>query len=109
VLNFWFIGCAVCRAHHPKLNELKGKFAGRDDVVFLAATYESEGDVKKYLSKEKFDYLQVADADPLLKTFRFAGYPRNIVVSRTGEIVYWRTSVSAWDKFESVIRNELAK
>lgn len=109
VLNFWFIGCAVCRSHHPKLNDLKAKFAGRDDVVFLAATFDTEGDVKKYLAKEKFDYMQVADADPLLKTFRFSGYPRNIVVSRTGEIVYWRTSITAWDKFESVIRNELAK
>lgn len=109
VLNFWFIGCAVCRSHHPKLNDLRAKFADRDDVVFLAATFDTEGDVKKYLVKHKFDYLQVADADPLLKTFRFTGFPRNIVVSRTGEIVYWRTSISAWDKFESVIRNELAK
>jgi len=26
VLNFWFIGCAICRAHKPKLNDLKAKF-----------------------------------------------------------------------------------
>lgn len=109
VLNFWFIGCSVCRAHKPKLNELREK-VGRDaDVVFLALTADSGGEVKKYLEREPFTYLQAADADAALKLFRFSGYPKNIVISKTGEIVYWRSTVHAWDKFESVIRSELAK
>lgn len=107
VLNFWFIGCASCRAHQPKLNELRAKFAGRDDVIFIAITADPGGEVRKYLTKEKFDYAQIADAEALLKTFRFSGYPKNIVVNKQGEIVYWRGSVHAWDKFESVVRNEL--
>ncbi len=109
VLNFWFIGCASCLAHQPKLNQLKAKFDPDADVVFLAATADPRQDVKRYLSKEKFHYLQAADAEVPLKAFRFSGYPRNIVISKTGEIVYWRTSVKAWDKFETVIRAELAK
>lgn len=109
VLNFWFIACASCRAHQPKLNVLKEKFAGRDDVVFIAITYESSSDVRKYLAKERFDFTQIADGDPVLKSFRFTGYPKNIVLGKTGEIVYWRSPVAAWDKFESVIRAELAK
>jgi peroxiredoxin len=109
VLNFWFIGCASCLAHQPKLNELKAKFAGEKDVVFLAATADPVSEVKRFLDKRKFDYTQAADAEAALKTFRFSGYPRNIVISKTGEIMYWRTSVHAWDKFESVIRGELAK
>ncbi|MEQ1604436.1 MAG: TlpA disulfide reductase family protein [Pyrinomonadaceae bacterium] len=109
VLNFWFIGCASCRAHQPKLNELKSKFAGRDDVVFLAITADPAGDVKKYLSKERFDYPQTTDADALIKAFRVAVYPKNIVINKNGEIVYWRSTIAAWDKFESVIRAELAR
>ncbi len=109
VLNFWFIGCASCRAHQPKLNQLKARFAGRDDVVFLAITPDHAGEVRKYISKEKFDYIQIAEAEPLLKTFRFSGYPKNIVLSKHGEIVYWRSSVHAWDKFESVIAGELER
>lgn len=107
VLNFWFIGCASCQAHQPKLNDLKAKFANENNVVFLAATADQPSDVKKYLSKQKFDFIQAADADAELRAFRFSGYPRNIVISKTGEIVYWRTTVHAWDKFESVIRREL--
>lgn len=109
VLNFWFIGCASCLAHQPKLNAFKAKFGGEKDVIFLAATADAPGDVKNYLKKQPFDFMQAADAGEQLKTFRFSGYPRNIVISKTGEIVYWRTSIHAWDKFESVVRGELAK
>jgi len=109
VLNFWFIGCASCREHQPKLNVLKAKFAGRDDVVFLAITADPAGEVKKYLSKERFDYPQAADGDTVIKAFRVVVYPKNLVVGKDGEIVYWRSTVRAWDKFESVIDRELKR
>ncbi len=109
VLNFWFIGCPVCLAHKPKLNELSSKFAANDNVVFLAATADTAGDVRKFLAKEKFDYLQAVEAEAALKQFVFSGYPKNIVISKTGEIVYWRSTIAAWSKFESVINLELAK
>jgi len=51
----------------------------------------------------------VTDAEALLKSFVFAGYPKNIVIDRRGKIVYWRSTVHAWEKFESVIRGALAK
>jgi thiol-disulfide isomerase/thioredoxin len=109
VLNFWFIGCAVCRAHKPKLNELKMKFAGRDDVLFLAMTADPAREVKKYLAKEPFGYLQAADAKAAMDAFVFSGFPKNIVIDRTGKIVYWRSTIAAWDKFESVVRAEVDK
>lgn len=109
VLSFWFIGCPACRAMEPKLNSFKAKFADRDDVIFLAMTADPTPSVKKYLSKEKFDYLQAADAKAAMDVFAFAVYPKNVVISRSGEIVYWRSVIYAWEKFESVVRNELAK
>ena len=109
VLNFWFIGCPVCLAHKPKLNELAAKFAGNDDVMFIAMTADQADDVKKYVSKERSVYTQLADAKPALDRFGFAGYPKNIVIGKAGEIVYWRSTIKAWDKFEAVVRAELAK
>lgn len=109
VLNFWFIGCPVCYSMKPKLNELRAKFASRGDVVFLAMTADTTTDVKRYLAKEKFDYIQAADAKAPMNMFVFSGFPKNIVVNRTGEIVYWRSSVTAMSKFETVIRNELER
>jgi peroxiredoxin len=109
VLNFWFIGCPACLGMEPKLNDLRAKFSGNDDVVFLAMTTDSATAVKKYLSKEKFDYLQGVDAKNAMDAFVFAGFPKNIVIDRTGKIVYWRSTIKAWDKFESVVRAEAAK
>jgi thiol-disulfide isomerase/thioredoxin len=109
VLNFWFIGCPVCRSIKPKLNELQAKFAGNDGVLFLAMTADPPGDVRKYLEKEPFTYVQAADAKAAMDGFVFSGYPKNIVISKAGEIVYWRSTVKAWDKFESVIRRELER
>ena len=72
-------------------------------------TADPSAEVKKYLAKQPFDYLQVADAKAAMDEFVFKGFPKNIVIDRTGTIVYWRSPIAAWDKFESVIRAELAK
>ena len=109
VLSFWFIGCPACLGMEPKLNTFKSKFADRDDVIFLAMTADPGHDVKKYLAKEKFDYLQAADAKGAIDGFVVRVYPKNILIDRSGKIVYWRSTIYAWDKFESVVRGELAK
>lgn len=109
VLTFWFIGCPTCRALKPQLNQFKTKFTGRDDVVFLAMTGDPKSAVESYLKKEPFDYIQATDADAAMTSFVFRTYPKNIVIDRNGKIVYWRGVVRAWDKFESVVRAELAK
>ncbi len=109
VLNFWFIGCPACMYEMPSLNLLKARFAGQDDVVFLSMTADKLSSVKRFNERERFDYTHAAEAEPAMKMFGFVGYPKNIVISKTGEIVYWRTTVKAWNKFESVIRSELEK
>ena len=109
VLNFWFIGCPACLDMEPKLNAFKSKFADNENVVFLAMTADPAGELKKYLSKVRFDYQQSADAKAAMDKFVFAGFPKNIVISKTGEIVYWRSTIKAWDKFESVVRRELER
>lgn len=109
VLNFWFIGCAACRSETPNLNEFAGKFVGHDDVKFIAMTADPAGEVRRYLRSNPFVYTQIADAQAALDTFVVSGYPKNIVIGRDGRIVYWRSTIAAWDKFESVVRAEIAK
>lgn len=109
VLSFWFIGCPACMEMEPLLNAFKAKFAGNDDVVFLAMTADPTPNVKKYLSKERFEYVQAADAKAAMDSFVFAMYPKNIVIDRTGKIVYWRSTIKAWEKFETVVKGALAE
>ncbi len=108
VLNFWFIGCAVCRAMKPQLDAFKARFAG-SDVVFLAMTEDPESEVEKFLKKVPSDYLQAANAREAMSKFSFRGFPKNIVIDKQGKIVYWRSTIKAWDKFEAVVRAEIAK
>lgn len=109
VLNFWFIGCPACIGMEPKLNALKESFAGRDDLVFIAMTPDPAANVRRYLAKQRFDYLQAADAKDAMDPFVFSVYPKNIVIDRQGKIVYWRSTIRAWDKFESTLRAELSR
>jgi peroxiredoxin len=62
VLNFWFIGCAACRAEMVHLNRLKEKFDGDDRVEFIAITADPASSVKSFLESNEFTYRQVADA-----------------------------------------------
>jgi thiol-disulfide isomerase/thioredoxin len=109
VLNFWFIGCAPCRAEMPKLNQFKSRFGADSDVVFLAMTGDPQATVESFLKKIPSDYTQAPNALPSMSRFVFSGYPKNIVIDKQGKIVYWRSTIAAWDKFESVVRSELAK
>ncbi|MEO7673019.1 MAG: TlpA disulfide reductase family protein [Pyrinomonadaceae bacterium] len=109
VLGFWFIGCPACLNIEPKLNAFKEKFRGESGVVFIAMTPDAVREVKKYLAKQPFDFIQAVDARTAMNSFVFAGFPKNIVIGRDGKIVYWRSTIHAWDKFESVVRAELAK
>jgi peroxiredoxin len=109
VLNFWFIGCPACVYEMPKLNEFAAKFAGDADIEFIAMTADAAAAVRKYVAAHPFDYKMIADARPILASFVVGGYPKNIVIGKDGRIVYWRSTIHAWDKFESVVRAELAK
>jgi peroxiredoxin len=109
VLNFWFIGCVGCMDEIPKLSALEAKYRDNQDVMILAIAPNTAQDLRRFRDREKFSYRLIPQAESLVKLYDFIGYPRNIVIGRDGKIVYWRTTVRAWDKFESVINDELAK
>jgi peroxiredoxin len=109
VMNFWFIGCVGCMDEIPKLSALADKFEDNGDVVFVAIATNTPQELRSFLRVNKFNYRHVGQGLSLVKLFNFNGYPKNIVIGRDGKIVYWRSTVKAWDKFESVIRAELDK
>lgn len=109
VLNFWFIGCPGCMSEIPRLNALRGKYSSNPDIEFIAVAPNTDEDLRTFLAAERFDYKIVGQARSLINLFDFKGFPRNIVIGRDGRIVYWRTTVRSWDKFDSVISEELAK
>jgi len=109
VLNFWFIGCPGCMEELLRLNALTAKYNDRDKIVFVAVAPNTAQELRQFLSRQKFNYKMVGSGQAVLDLFKFSGYPRNIVIGRDGKIAYWRTTVRAWSKFESVLDAELAK
>jgi thiol-disulfide isomerase/thioredoxin len=107
VLNFWFIGCPGCREEIPKLNELAAKYADRADIVFLSVTTDEAPALRNFFRSVPFNYLHLAAAQNIMDMLDVKTFPRNAVVSRLGTIVYWRSTIKAWEKFESVINREL--
>jgi thiol-disulfide isomerase/thioredoxin len=107
VLNFWFIGCPGCLDEIPRLNALAAKYANRADIVFLAVTPDDEPALRNFFNTAPFNYLHLTSAQNVIDMLDVKTFPRNAVVGRDRTIVYWRSSVKAWEKFESVIDAEL--
>ena len=109
VMNFWFIGCVGCMEEIPKLSAMADKFKDNDNVVFLAVANNTPQDLRGFLRGKEFNYRHIGQGLSLVKLFNFNGYPKNIVIGRDGKIIYWRSQIHAWEKFESVIRSELER
>lgn len=108
VLNLWFIGCPACYRQEGVLSEARAKIEDKD-VVFLAATADPANDVKRYIRARPSLLTHAGDAKAMIGLFAVSTFPRSMVISKEGKIVYWRTTIHAKDKLESVIRAELAK
>jgi len=109
VLNFWFIGCPGCMEEIPKLNALVAKFAGRDEAIFLSLSTDSSTSLADFIKRVPFNYLHSGDALETVNLFGIRTFPRNVVIGKDGKIVYWRSTVKAWEQFETVIDAELGK
>jgi len=86
VLNFWFIGCAPCKAEMPGLNQLVAEFKGQD-VIFLAFALDSAEELRDFLKKTVFNYEVIPDAGALMEEqFKIAAYPTHVIIDRAGAV-----------------------
>lgn len=108
VLNFWYIGCPVCRSERPKLNELEAKFKS-ENVIFISFALDNARDLFEYTKTAPVNYHLVANGQPTMDLFKVDSFPKNVVIGGDGKIVYWRSTVAAWDQFAGVINTELEK
>ncbi len=87
VLNFWYLGCAPCRAEIPHLNRLVAEFAPRN-VLFLAPTTDATPELKRFLRRTDFTYKVIPQAADLIhRVFRTPLFPTHLVIDQHGTIV----------------------
>jgi thiol-disulfide isomerase/thioredoxin len=98
VLNFWTTWCVYCNSMETLLADVRAKFAGRDDVVFLTVNAdEDESLVASYLQQQKVGGTAVF-ADGVNQAFHVESIPTILVLDKSGKIAY-RTQGFAPDGF----------
>jgi thiol-disulfide isomerase/thioredoxin len=108
VLNFWTTWCAYCNQMETMLADIRTKFSGRDDVVFLAINAdENESLVAPFLQDQKPGGALVF-ADGVDSAFHVESIPTILVLDKAGKIAY-RTQGFAPDGFADLASAAIAK
>jgi thiol-disulfide isomerase/thioredoxin len=108
VLNFWTTWCSYCNQMESMLADVRTKFSGRDDVVFLAVnTDEEESLVKPYLQDQKPGGILIF-ADGVNLAFHVESIPTILVLDKAGKTAY-RTQGYAPDGFADLAAAAITK
>lgn len=88
VMKFWFIGCIPCVEEMPELNEIVAKNKDRDDVVFLSVALDSESALRKFLTRQRFDYKTVGNKNGYVTdTLQINQFPTHLIINKDGKVM----------------------
>jgi thiol-disulfide isomerase/thioredoxin len=108
ILNFWTTWCAYCNQMESMLADVRAKFSGRDDVVFLAINAdEDETLVAPFLQDRKPGGVLVF-ADGVGQALHVESIPTVLVLDKAGKIAY-RTQGFAPDGFADLAAAAITK
>jgi len=107
VLNFWFTHCKPCVKEFPILNEMVKKYKNREDIVFLAFTFNTKEQLKPFLEKHEFLYKIIPNSKKIIHDFNIITFPKNIIINTKGKIVlhsgFYRDVHSIENKIDELI------
>lgn len=86
LINFWFTNCAPCIAEMPALNKIYEQY--RNEINFIAITFETKEKVDKFLKKHSFDFKHLVNAKEFTDELRILTYPMNIFLDDKGLLKY---------------------
>ena len=88
LLNFFATWCPPCKAEMPSFNKLSLALRQRGLEVVVVSSDRSVNDLKDYLSKNKFDFPVLVDADrSTSKKFRVFSMPTTFLINKNGVVV----------------------
>lgn len=92
VVNFWYAGCAPCRAEAPFLEEVWQKYSD-DDVSFVGVnTYDQADTAKSFAKNYDITYPSIIDVDSGAAKLAFAtvtpiqATPTTLVLDKQGRV-----------------------
>lgn len=109
LLNFFSIYCPPCRWEMPSMQRLKERMAGRAFVVL--AVNADVGDfeaVKKYISKNGYDFTVLYDFDGSVSArYMITSIPTTFIINKEGKIV--KKVIGNEDWMDSYLVEEMEK
>ncbi|HBY64407.1 MAG TPA: hypothetical protein DEH78_31690 [Solibacterales bacterium] len=86
VLDFWATWCGPCRVQYPLYEQVKQKFKGRAEVVFLAVnTDEDRSVVEPFLKQQNWNKSVYFD-EGLSSNLRVSSIPTTVIFGKRGQI-----------------------
>jgi thiol-disulfide isomerase/thioredoxin len=86
VFDFWATWCGPCRAQHPLYDEVKQRFKGNPDVVFLSVNTDEDRELVEPFLKDAGWKVTPYFEDGLSRALQISSIPTTIVVDKRGEI-----------------------
>jgi thiol-disulfide isomerase/thioredoxin len=108
LLNFWTTWCAYCNQMESMLGEVRTKFSGRDDVVFLAINADEDGSLVGPFLQDRKPGGTLVFADGVGQAFHVESIPTVLVLDKAGKIAY-RTQGFAPDGFADLAAAAITK
>ena len=94
-INLWFTSCRGCIEEMPVLNKIQNKY--KDEVNFVAITFNDKKDVENFLEKKEFKFNHIVRQKDFIDKIATRPYPENIFIDRHGFIRYIEGGIPAYE------------
>lgn len=91
MINFWFTTCAPCIDEMPVLNQIAERY--KNEVNFIAITYESDKEVANFLKKHPFNFEHLINGQSFIDSLRITAFPRNLFLDKEGILKYIESGI----------------
>lgn len=98
-INLWATWCVPCVRELGSIERLRARLADTD-VRFLVVAAESEGPVRRFLRRYRYDLPIFLEKTSVPPAFGLRGLPTSWLVDRDGRIALIRHGEAVWDTDE---------
>lgn len=87
-INFWATWCPPCIQEMPTINELKGKYKGNDDIVFLMVDVDNKMEKSTaFMEKNKYDLPVYVPVSSIPSDYLGSSIPTTVILDKSGDMI----------------------